>query len=63
MTAICYQVPFFWVDDNAIVWNGRLQLINKAYRAAITQEVNWMQQVPDLIMLATGEELFSDGWR
>lgn len=52
-----------WVDDKAIFWNSRLQLINKAYRAAITQEVNWMLQVPELIMLATDEELFSHGWR
>lgn len=49
----------YQVDNTAIIWNGRLQLINKAYRAAITQEIDWFIKIPELIMLATSDDLLN----
>ena len=40
------------VSDAAIAWHARIQLINKAYRAAIQLEPHWREKVPALLALA-----------
>ena len=41
------------VSDAEIAWHARVQLINKAYRAAIQQEPRWREKVPALVALAS----------
>jgi aminoglycoside phosphotransferase (APT) family kinase protein len=41
------------VDDVTVIWHARIQLINKAYRAAIQQEPRWREKVPALVAIAT----------
>jgi aminoglycoside phosphotransferase (APT) family kinase protein len=48
-----YRRDAAWsVTDAEIAWHARVQLINKAYRAAIQQEPRWRQKVPALVALA-----------
>lgn len=50
-----YRKHAAWaVSDATIAWHARIQLINKAYRAAIQQEPRWQEKVPALIALAIG---------
>ena len=49
-----YRSHAAWaVTDAAIAWHARVQLINKAYRAAIQQEPRWREKVPALVALAS----------
>ena len=41
------------VSDAEIAWHARVQLTNKAYRAAIQQEPRWREKVPALVALAS----------
>lgn len=41
------------IDDVTVIWHARIQLINKAYRAAIQQEPRWREKVPTLVAIAT----------
>jgi Phosphotransferase enzyme family len=41
------------VTDATIAWHARVQLINKAYRAAIQMEPHWREKVSALVALAT----------
>lgn len=40
--------------------HNRLQLINKAYCAAITQQVDWHLKIPELISLAASDVLLNN---
>ena len=49
-----YRSHAAWVvSDATIAWQARVQLINKAYRAAIQQEPRWREKVPALVALAS----------
>ncbi len=48
------------VDDIVIIWHARIQLINKAYRAAITQEPYWQNKIPELIALAINDDFLAE---
>ncbi len=49
-----YQAHAAWtISEATINWHARIQLINKAYRAAIQQEPRWRKKVLALIALAT----------
>ena len=51
-----YRQHAAWaISDASVIWHARIQLITKAYRAAIQQEPHWREKVPALVALATGE--------
>ena len=48
-----YRTHSAWtITDATIIWHARNQLINKAYRAALTLESRWRERVPGLVALA-----------
>ena len=47
------------VSNQAIVWQSRVQLINNAYRAAITQEVDWALKIPKILKNAASHTLLN----
>jgi aminoglycoside phosphotransferase (APT) family kinase protein len=51
---VSYRAHAAWTISEAVVnWHAGIQLINKAYRAAIQQEPRWQEKVPALVALAT----------
>lgn len=57
-----YRTHAAWtITDAMIVWHARIQLVNKAYRAAVQLESRWRERVPGLVALAIrGVDLGTD---